>query len=124
MQRSVVRAHPPLSPPRNPPCFAGHDDSASGECRCGRRRLSRHRRRGVTPPARPHTDVYPRLMLGLIGRYDGLLWGLVAILCAIIASRILKWTVVRLEGRHPDEERELTRLRRGETAVALIATAI
>ena len=63
-------------------------------------------------------------MLGLIGRYDGLLWGLVAILCAIIASRILKWTVVRLEGRHPDEERELTRLRRGETAVALIATAI
>jgi len=63
-------------------------------------------------------------MLGLLGRYDGLLWGLVAILGAIIASRILKWYVAQLEQRHPDEERELTRIRRGETAIALIATAI
>jgi len=63
-------------------------------------------------------------MLALFGRYDGLLWGLVVILGAVVASRILKSTVVRLEARHPDEERELTRLRRGETAVALIATAI
>lgn len=63
-------------------------------------------------------------MLALFGRYDGLLWGLVAILSAILLSRILKWVVVRLERSHPDEERELERLRRGETAVALIATAI
>jgi hypothetical protein len=63
-------------------------------------------------------------MLALFGRYDGLLWGLVAILSAILLSRILKWVVARLERRHPDEERELERLRRGETAVALIATAI
>jgi len=63
-------------------------------------------------------------MLALFGRYDGLLWGLVAILSAILLSRILKWVVARLERSHPDEERELERLRRGETAVALIATAI
>ena len=63
-------------------------------------------------------------MLAVFGRYDGLLWGLVVILVAILASRILKWTVVRLEARRPDEERELSRLRRGETAIALVATAI
>jgi moderate conductance mechanosensitive channel len=63
-------------------------------------------------------------MFALFGRYDGLLWGLVAILVAILLSRALKWVVAQLEGRHPDEERELERLRRGETAVALIATAI
>jgi Mechanosensitive ion channel len=63
-------------------------------------------------------------MLGLFGRYDGLLWGLLAILAAILLSRALKWVVARLEHRHPDEERELERLRRGETAVALAATAI
>ena len=63
-------------------------------------------------------------MLALFGRYDGLLWGLVAILSAILLSRVLKWVVARLERSHPDEERELERLRRGETAVALIATAI
>jgi hydrogenase-4 membrane subunit HyfE len=61
-------------------------------------------------------------MVGLFGRYDGLLWGLVAILAAVLLSRGLKWVVARLDRRHPDEERE--RLRRGETAVALIATAI
>jgi hypothetical protein len=63
-------------------------------------------------------------MFGLFGRYDGLLWGLVAILAAVLLSRALKWVVARLERRHPDEERELERLRRGETAVALLATAI
>src|SRR5437016_4684690 len=63
-------------------------------------------------------------MVALFGRYDGLLWGLVAILLAILLSRALKWVVAHLEGRHPDEERKLERLRRGETAVALIATGI
>jgi small-conductance mechanosensitive channel len=63
-------------------------------------------------------------MLALFGRYDGLLWGLVVILGAIVASRILRWTVLQLESRRPGEERELTRLRRGETALALVATAI
>src|SRR5436190_24141812 len=63
-------------------------------------------------------------MIALFGRYDGLLWGLAVILSAILLSQALKWVVAQLELRHPDEERELTRLRRGETAVALIATAI
>src|SRR5213595_3373804 len=63
-------------------------------------------------------------MIALFGRYDGLLWGLVVILSSILLSRALKWVVAQLEHRHPDEERELARLRRGETAVALIATAI
>lgn len=63
-------------------------------------------------------------MVALFGRYDGVLWGLVAILAAILASRLLKRVVARLEARHPEEESELVRLRRSETAVALIATAI
>jgi moderate conductance mechanosensitive channel len=63
-------------------------------------------------------------MLALFGRYDGVLWGLVVILAAIVASRLLKWVVGRLEARHPEEESELVRLRRNETAVALLATAI
>jgi moderate conductance mechanosensitive channel len=58
------------------------------------------------------------------GRYDRLVWGAVAILVAVLLSRVLRLVVVRLEARHPDEERELARLRRGETALALIATAI
>jgi moderate conductance mechanosensitive channel len=58
------------------------------------------------------------------GRYDRLIWGAVAILVAVLLSRILRRVVARLESRHPDEERELARLRRGETALALIATAI
>jgi len=36
----------------------------------------------------------------------------------------MRGLVAGLEARHPDEERELARLRRGETALALIATAI
>ncbi|TMK34615.1 MAG: mechanosensitive ion channel family protein [Actinobacteria bacterium] len=63
-------------------------------------------------------------MLALFGRYDGVLWGLVVILAAIVASRMLKWVVGRLEARHPEGESELVRLRRSETAVALLATAI
>jgi moderate conductance mechanosensitive channel len=60
----------------------------------------------------------------LSGRYDRLVWGAVAIVAALILSRMLRLLVVRLEARHPDEERELARLRRGETALALVATAI
>jgi len=63
-------------------------------------------------------------MFALFGRYDGVLWGLVVILAAIVASRMLKWVVGRLEARHPEGESELVRLRRSETAVALLATAI
>jgi small conductance mechanosensitive channel len=37
---------------------------------------------------------------------------------------MLRSVVARLEARHPDEERQLARLRRGETALALIGTAI
>ena len=60
----------------------------------------------------------------LSGRYDRLVWGAVAVAVALILSRILRLVVVRLEARHPDQERELARLRRGETALALVATAI
>ena len=58
------------------------------------------------------------------GRYDRLIWCGVAIAVAIVLTRILRLIVARLEARHPGEERELARLRRGETALALIATAI
>jgi hypothetical protein len=58
------------------------------------------------------------------GRYDRLIWGVVAVLAAFVLSRLLRGIVAALEARHPDEERELQRLRRGETALALIATGI
>lgn len=64
------------------------------------------------------------MTFALFGRYDGLLWGLVAILGAVGVSRLLKWYVGLLAERRPDEERELTRLRRGETAIALVASAV
>jgi moderate conductance mechanosensitive channel len=57
-------------------------------------------------------------------QYDRLLWGAATIVTALLLSRTLRLLVSTLESRHPDEERELVRLRRGETAVALIATAI
>jgi moderate conductance mechanosensitive channel len=57
-------------------------------------------------------------------RYDRLLWGAATIVAALLLSRLLRMVVAPLEARRPDEERELERLRRGETAVALIATAI
>jgi hypothetical protein len=58
------------------------------------------------------------------GRYDRLIWGAAAIVVAFALSRALRRVVARLEARHPDQERELARLRRGETALALVATAI
>jgi moderate conductance mechanosensitive channel len=57
-------------------------------------------------------------------RYDRLLWGAAAIAVALLLSRLLRTFVAALEHRRPEEERELVRLRRGETALALIATAI
>src|SRR3954469_23964032 len=64
-------------------------------------------------------------MLALVpGRYDRLLWGLAAILVAIVVSRVLKLVVLRLPERRPDEERELIRLRLRETMLILAATAI
>ena len=58
------------------------------------------------------------------GRYDRLVWCGVAIAAAIVLTRLLRLVVAKLEARHPDEERELARIRRGETALALFATAI
>jgi moderate conductance mechanosensitive channel len=57
-------------------------------------------------------------------RYDRLLWGAAIIVAALLVSHSLRLVVRGLESRRPDEERELLRLRRGETATILIATAI
>lgn len=59
--------------------------------------------------------------LGVNGRIS---WGAVAIVLAIVLSRILKWLVARLDERRPTEERELARLRSRETLIVLVATAI
>ena len=56
--------------------------------------------------------------------YNRLVWGGTAIVAAIVFGRALKWCVHRLEDRHPLEERELARIRRRETAIVLVATAI
>ena len=60
----------------------------------------------------------------LSGRYDRLVWGAVAIAAALLFSRVVRLVVPRLESQRPAEERELIRLRRGETALALVGTAI
>jgi small conductance mechanosensitive channel len=60
----------------------------------------------------------------LAGRYDRLLWGVAAIALAVAVGRVLRWVVARLDQRRPVEERELRRLRGGETAIVLVATAI
>jgi hypothetical protein len=57
-------------------------------------------------------------------RYDPLVWGATAILVALVLSTVVRRIVARLGERRPGEERELIRLRRRETALALIATAI
>jgi small-conductance mechanosensitive channel len=56
--------------------------------------------------------------------YGRLGWGAVAVLLAVVLGRLLKWYVHRLEERRPDGERELAKLRRRETAIVLVATAI
>jgi hypothetical protein len=56
--------------------------------------------------------------------YQRLFWGAAAILVAAALGRLLKWLGARLEARPPTEERELARLRRRETILVLVATAI
>jgi hypothetical protein len=60
----------------------------------------------------------------LPGRADRLLWGAAAITLAVALAWALKLIVLRLEQRDPGEERELLRLRRRQTLLVLIATAI
>jgi hypothetical protein len=64
------------------------------------------------------------MVAALPARYDRLLWGAAAILLAIVLGRALKWVAARLGERQPDQERELVRIRRRETVIALVATAI
>jgi hypothetical protein len=56
--------------------------------------------------------------------YQRLLWGAAAILLAAVLGRVLKWLGSRLDAQPPSEERELARLRRRETIIVLVATAI
>jgi moderate conductance mechanosensitive channel len=57
-------------------------------------------------------------------RTDKLLWGAGAIVVALLVMRALSFAIIRLERRHADGERQLVRLRRGETAAALVGTAV
>jgi hypothetical protein len=56
--------------------------------------------------------------------YDRVIWGAAAILVGVVLGRAMRSIGRRLEERHPDEERELVRLRRAETIIILIGTAI
>jgi moderate conductance mechanosensitive channel len=64
------------------------------------------------------------MLARLAGHYDRLIWGAVAIAIAFVLSRLLHRVVDRLAQRRAEEERELLRLRRRETLVVLLATAI
>jgi moderate conductance mechanosensitive channel len=57
-------------------------------------------------------------------RYDNLLWGAAAIAAAVLVRHVLERLVGRLGELQPAQERELARLRRGETLIVLLATAI
>jgi hypothetical protein len=56
--------------------------------------------------------------------YDRLVWGTAAIVLGVVLGRALRWIGRNLEARHPGEERELVRLRRAETIIILLGTAI
>ena len=56
--------------------------------------------------------------------YDRLLWGAAAIVLGVLLGRAIRLIGRRLEVRHPDQERELVRLRRAETILILVGTAI
>jgi hypothetical protein len=56
--------------------------------------------------------------------YGRLVWGAAAVILAVVLGRALKSLGRRLQERHPDEERELAKIRRRETALVLVATAI
>jgi small conductance mechanosensitive channel len=60
----------------------------------------------------------------LANDYRRLALGAAAILLATALGRVLKWVGARLDARPPGEERELARLRRRETILVLVATAI
>jgi hypothetical protein len=60
----------------------------------------------------------------LLHGYGRVVWGVVAIVLATALGRFLSWLGSRLAARQTGEERELARLRRRETIVALLATAI
>jgi small-conductance mechanosensitive channel len=62
--------------------------------------------------------------MALPNHYDRLLWGLLAIAIAAGLGRLLKVVAGRLAERQPDEELELARLRRRETAIVLLANTI
>lgn len=65
------------------------------------------------------------LPLGLLPEdYDRLLWGAAAIVLAVVLRGLLKAIAYRLEHGHADEEEEILRLRRRETAIVLLATAV
>jgi small conductance mechanosensitive channel len=64
------------------------------------------------------------MLAALSHRSDRLVWGVAAILVAVALGRMLKLIAGRLGERSPHEERELVRLRRSETVIVLIATAV
>jgi small conductance mechanosensitive channel len=62
--------------------------------------------------------------MALPDHYERLLWGVLAIAIAVALSRVLKFVAARLADLQPDEEIELARLRRRETAIVLVANTI
>jgi hypothetical protein len=56
--------------------------------------------------------------------YQRLVWGATAIVVASVLGRMLKWLAARLDARPPEEEQDLARLRRRETLIVLVATAV
>jgi moderate conductance mechanosensitive channel len=60
----------------------------------------------------------------LLHSWQRLLWGAAAIILAAALGRILKWLGARIDAQPPTEERDLARLRRRETLIVLVATAI
>jgi hypothetical protein len=60
----------------------------------------------------------------MLGLDERIVWGVIAMLAAIVLGRVLKWFGSRLDQRRPSEERELAQLRSRETMIVLVATAI
>lgn len=60
----------------------------------------------------------------LPGWYNRLLWAAIAIVLAGLFSRLGRWWLERLATRGVEETRQLTRLRRRETAVLVLSTAL
>ena len=60
----------------------------------------------------------------LSGRYDRLIWGVVAVLAAFVLSRLTRGLVAGLAARHPDEERELSHVRRVDIDPGVIISGL